>query len=726
MAKKDGGGAFAVAQQIGKSLFLPIAVLPPAGILLGIGSSFTNPTTIATYGLTEILHPGTFLYGLMQLLNGAGNAIFGNLALIFALAVALGMAKKEKGVAVLSAGIFYLVMLTTMNVLLQITGQIVDGVVQPGVKEGAIAQVLGIQTLQMGVFGGILAGLIAAVLCNRFYKTQLPSALSFFAGTRFVPIVCMVFGIITGALMFIVWPIIQNGIYALGGLVQAAGYFGTFIYGCIERALIPFGLHHIFYMPFWQTGVGGSMMIDGVLVEGAQNIFFAQLASPETTKFSVDAARFLVGKYPFMMGGLPGAALAMYTCARPEKKKEAGSLLFSVALTSFLTGVTEPIEFTFLFLAPMLFAIHVGFAGLSFAICHFLKIAVGTTFSDGLIDLILYGILPGQEKSNWMTLIPVILFYFVLYFIVFRFFILKKDLKTPGREADDEEMHLVSKDEYRQATGVGLAGGKPAESLSPIDQKSATILLGVGGSANLDDIDCCATRLRLTLKDTSKVNDALLKSTGASGVVIKGSGIQVIYGPSVTIVKSNFEEYVEKVRAGQLPEFSSEPAPAAPAAEAAPAREKLADATYAAHMNGTMKLMCEVEDETFAQCMLGDGVAIEPSEGKLYAPCNGTVETVFETKHAISLTSEEGSEILLHIGIDTVQLAGKHFEAMVEDDQPVKKGDLLISFDIDAIKAEGYKVTTPMIICNTDDYSAIKPLKSGEVKVGDDLLSVIG
>ena len=717
MAKKDGGGAFAVAQQIGKSLFLPIAVLPPAGILLGIGSSFTNPTTIATYGLTEILHPGTFLYGLMQLLNGAGNAIFGNLALIFALAVALGMAKKEKGVAVLSAGIFYLVMLTTMNVLLQITGQIVDGVVQPGVKEGAIAQVLGIQTLQMGVFGGILAGLIAAVLCNRFYKTQLPSALSFFAGTRFVPIVCMVFGIITGALMFIVWPIIQNGIYALGGLVQAAGYFGTFIYGCIERALIPFGLHHIFYMPFWQTGVGGSMMIDGVLVEGAQNIFFAQLASPETTKFSVDAARFLVGKYPFMMGGLPGAALAMYTCARPEKKKEAGSLLFSVALTSFLTGVTEPIEFTFLFLAPMLFAIHVGFAGLSFAICHFLKIAVGTTFSDGLIDLILYGILPGQEKSNWMTLIPVLLFYFVLYFIVFRFFILKKDLKTPGREADDEEMHLVSKDEYRQATGVGLAGGKPAENLSPIDQKSATILLGVGGSANLDDIDCCATRLRLTLKDTSKVNDALLKSTGASGVVIKGSGIQVIYGPSVTIVKSNFEEYVEKVRAGQLPEFSSEPAPA---------REKLADATYAAHMNGTMKLMCEVEDETFAQCMLGDGVAIEPSEGKLYAPCNGTVETVFETKHAISLTSEEGSEILLHIGIDTVQLAGKHFEAMVEDDQPVKKGDLLISFDIDAIKAEGYKVTTPMIICNTDDYSAIKPLKSGEVKVGDDLLSVIG
>lgn len=726
MAKKNGGGgAFAVAQQVGKSLFLPIAVLPPAGILLGIGSSFTNETTIATYNLTGILHPGTPLYGFMQMLNGAGSAVFGNLALIFALAVALGMAKKEKGVAVMSAGIFYLIMLTTMSVLLNISGKIVDGVVQPGVKQGAIDTVLGIQTLQMGVFGGILAGLLAAFLCNKFYKTQLPNALSFFAGTRFVPIMCMVGGILTGAVMFIVWPIIQNGIYALGGIVQSAGYFGTFVYGCIERALIPFGLHHIFYMPFWQTGVGGSMMIDGTLVEGAQNIFFAQLASPNTTKFSIDAARFLVGKYPFMMGGLPGAALAMYTCARPEKKKEAGSLLFSVALTSFLTGVTEPIEFTFLFLAPMLFAIHVGLAGLSFAVCHILKICVGTTFSDGLIDLILYGILPGQEKSNWMTLIPVILVYFFLYFVVFRFFILKWDLKTPGREADDEEMHLVSKDEYRQATGVGLPGGIPVP--ENYDQKSALILKGVGGSANLGDIDCCATRLRLTLKDTEKVDQALLKSTGASGVVVKGSGIQVIYGPSVTIVKSNFEEFVEGVRAGKIPEMKDEaPAPAAAPAAAEEPKEKMADAVYGAHLNGEMKLMCEVEDETFAQLMLGDGVAIEPSEGRLYAPCNGTVDTVFETKHAISLVSDEGSEILLHIGIDTVQLNGKHFNAVVSDDQKVKKGDLLIEFDIDAIKADGYKVTTPMIICNTDDYSSIRPLKTGKVNAGDDLLSVEG
>ena len=318
MAKKSGeGGAFAVAQQIGKSLFLPIAVLPFAGILLGIGSSFTNETTIATYGLTGILHQGTFLFGLMQMLAGAGNAIFGNLALIFALAVAMGMAKKEKGVAVMSAGIFYIIMLVTMNVLLTLNGTIVDGVITDKVKDGAVTTMLGIQTLQLGVFGGIIAGLCAAALCNRFYKIQLPDVLSFFAGTRFVPIVSMVGGIVMGAVLFVVWPFIQNAIYALGGLVQASGYFGTFIYGCIERALIPFGLHHIFYMPFWQTGVGGSMEIGGQLVQGAQNIFFAQLADPNTTHFSVDACRFLTGKYPFMMGGLPGAALAMYVTARP-------------------------------------------------------------------------------------------------------------------------------------------------------------------------------------------------------------------------------------------------------------------------------------------------------------------------------------------------------------------------------------------------------------------------
>jgi PTS system D-glucosamine-specific IIC component len=537
----------------------------------------------------------------------------------------------------------------------------------------------------------------------------------------------MVGGLLTGLLMFLVWPAIQNGIYALGELVQSAGYFGTFIYGVIERALIPFGLHHIFYMPFWQTGVGGSMMIDGTMVEGAQNIFFAQLASPETTKFSIESTRFLVGKYPFMMGGLPGAALAMYTCAKPEKRKMAGSLLLSAAITSFVTGVTEPLEFTFLFLAPVLYGIHVVLAGISFAVCHILEICVGTTFSDGLIDLILYGVLPGQDKSNWMALIPVIIIYFIIYFLIFRTFILKMNLKTVGREDDDEEMHLVTKDEYRKATGVGVASSEKGKKAGAADEKSSLIVKGVGGLDNLEDIDCCATRLRLTLKDTGKVSEAVLKSTGASGVVIKGSGIQVIYGPSVTLVKSDLEEYVEKVKSGEI--VVEEPVQDS-VEKVEPKEEvqkpKMKDAKYHAHMNGTMKLMCEVEDETFARKILGDGIAVEPSEGKLFAPCNGTVAMVFDTKHAVVIESEEGSQILLHIGIDTVKLQGQHFEAHVSAGQEVKQGDLLVEFDMDAITNAGYKLTTPMIINNTDDYKEINPVKTGKVSKDDEILEVIG
>lgn len=722
MAKeKKGSAAFAVAQQIGKSLFLPIAILPFAGILLGIGSSFTNPTTIATYGLQGVLHEGGVLYNILLLMSNAGNAIFGNLALIFALAVALGMAKKEKGVATLSAGIFYIIMHVVINTLLTIDGTLSGARIR---EAGAVTDILGISTLNMGVFGGIIAGLITAALCNKFYKIQLPAALSFFAGTRFVPIVSIATAIVTGAIFYFIWPFIQSGIYALGGIVQASGYFGTFIYGCIERALIPFGLHHIFYMPFWQTGMGGSMEIGGEMIYGAQNIFFAQLADPNTTKFSIDACRFLTGKFPFMMGGLPGAALAMYTCAKPEKKKQTASLMFSVALTSFITGITEPIEFTFLFLAPALFGIHVALAGVSFVICHVLQICVGTTFSDGLIDFILYGVLPGQAKSNWIMLVPVILVFFVIYFIVFRFFILHWDIKTPGREEGDGEVKMMSKAEYQAATGVGVAGG--AKLPANFDEKSAMILKFVGGVHNVTEIDCCATRLRLTLKDSGKVDQQGLKATGASGVVIKGNAIQVIYGPQVTIIKSNFEEFVEDVRVGKIPENllgdSAAPAAAAPAA----AKPSMPDETLGAHANGKMLLMNEVEDEAFASAAMGYGAAIEPSEGKLYAPADGTVEMVFDTKHAVTMVTKGGAEVLLHIGIDTVKLNGKHFTTHVQNDQAVKKGDLLISFDIPAIKAAGYKVTIPCIICNTEDYAAVLPLKTGDVRAGEDFVDLKG
>ena len=398
---------FGVLQRVGRSFMLPIAVLPVAGLLLGIGSSFTNETTITTYGLQGILGNGTVLNALLMSMSKAGNVIFDNLPIIFAVGVAIGMAKAEKEVAALSAMISFFVMHASINAVLLLAGKVLaDGTIAPDVLEGTIASVCGIQTLQMGVFGGILVGLGVAALHNRFYKIELPNALSFFGGSRFVPIISTVTYVGIGILMYFIWPAVQNGIFALGGLVTGTGYFGTLIFGIIKRALIPFGLHHVFYMPFWQTAVGGTMMVDGNLIQGGQNIFFAQLASSDVTHFSADATRYFSGEFIFMIFGLPGAALAMYRCAKPEKKKAAGGLLLSAALACMFTGITEPIEFSFLFVAPMLFAVQVILAGSAYMVAHILNIAVGLTFSGGLLDLVIFGVLQGNAKTSWLRIIP--------------------------------------------------------------------------------------------------------------------------------------------------------------------------------------------------------------------------------------------------------------------------------------------------------------------------------
>lgn len=523
--KNSENGAFGVLQRVGRSFMFPIALLPVAGLLLGIGSSFSNQTTVAKYGLEWLLGQGTFLYGLLTIFSKVGGVIFDNLPLIFAMGVALGMAKKEKEIATLSAAIAYLVMIITISTLLNLTGR------GDTLADGSVADVLGISTLQMGVFGGIVVGLGVAALHNRFYKIELPQMLSFFGGTRFIPIISTLVFTLVGIIMFYLWPIIQSGIFALGNLVTGSGYFGTLIYGYIERALIPFGLHHVFYLPFWQTGLGGTKMIDGVSISGAQNIFFAELASPSTTAFSVDAARFMTGKFPFMMFGLPGAALAMYHCAKPEKKKIVGSLLFSAALTSFLTGITEPLEFTFLFVAPVLYyGIHCVLAGLSFMLMHILGVAIGMTFSGGFIDFLLFGIMQGEAKTHWLYAVLVGVIYFFVYYFLFRFAIQKLNLKTPGRENENEETKLYTKSDYKQKKSTNASS------------QAEMILDGLGGRDNISDLDCCATRLRVTVKDMSKVTEATLKRSGASGVIRHGNGVQVIYGPKVTVIKSQIED----------------------------------------------------------------------------------------------------------------------------------------------------------------------------------------
>lgn len=559
-----------VIQTIGRSFFLPISILPVAGLLLGIGSSFSNQATIAQYGLQALMGEGTALNHLFLLMSAVGSAVFDNLPLLFALAVSLGMAKEEKAVAVLSAGLSFIVMHKTIHELLIFSGQILsDGELAPDVIAGTITSTLGIQTLEMGVFGGIIVGLTVAVLHNKFYKIELPPVFSFFGGVRFVPIICTIASIILGVICFYVWPPVQYLILKSGDLVVKSGYYGTFIFGFIERALIPFGLHHVFYMPFWQSAIGGSLMIDGSVYNGAQNIFFAQLASPNTTKFAIETARFLSGEYPIMLGGLLGAALAMYNTAKTNKRKIVGGLLFSAALTCFITGITEPIEFSFLFVAPILYyGVHCFLAGAGFVLMHLFQITIGTTFSCGLIDFILYGVMPGNTKTNWMILVPICIVYFVIYYYIFKWAILKWNLQTPGREEEEQETKLYTKADLKAKQAAKQQQEQQQETLEKqqiktpqennttqqnpqgfeVDEQMETIIAGLGGLDNMEAPECCATRLRLNVKDSSKVDKAVLKKSKALGVIINGNAVQVIYGPTVSVIKPKLQHYMDLKR----------------------------------------------------------------------------------------------------------------------------------------------------------------------------------
>lgn len=521
---------FGVLQRVGRSFMLPIALLPVAGLLLGIGASFTNKTTIKTYGLESLLGDRSLLHALLTVMKSAGDIVFANLPILFAIGVAVGMAKKEKEVAGIAGAVAFFVMHATINALLNLNGLLKIG----ALPDGAIGSAVGIQTLQMGVFGGVIVGLGVSALHNKCYKIELPTVLSFFGGTRFVPIISSLTYVGVGIISFFIWPTIQDGIMMVGNVVNSTGYFGTFIYGVTERALIPFGLHHVFYMPFWQTAVGGTAIIDGQMIVGAQNIFFAELASPNTTHFSVNATRFMAGKFPFYLFGIPGAALALYHTAKPEKRKLVSGLLISATLTAVLTGITEPIEFSFLFAAPLLYGIHCIFAGISFMFCHIFNVGVGQTFSGSLIDFILFGVMQGNGKTSWVNAILIGIPMFPIYYFTFKTLILKFNYKTPGREDDLEEIKLYTRKDVEAAKNEKEEKGTV----------SSLIVDGLGGKENIEDIDCCATRLRITVKNSANVREDYLTQSGAKGVIRKGNGIQVIYGPQVTIVKSNLEDFL--------------------------------------------------------------------------------------------------------------------------------------------------------------------------------------
>jgi PTS system D-glucosamine-specific IIC component len=541
-------------QRIGKAIMLPIAALPIAGILLGIGGALlgiaklSNPPSVYEPLIAFITIPA--VTAILTVMNDIGNIIFGNLPLLFAVGVAVGLAKKDKGTAALAAVFGFIVMNQVISTLLGLGVTQLGVLTADNVKDTSYATYvttsLGVFTLNMSVFGGIITGIVTAILHDRFHTIQLPQVIGFFSGSRFVPIITSVTMALVGAVLAFVWPVIQGGIAGIANLVREAGPVGTFFYGVIERALVPFGLHHVFYTPFWFSSfVEGKILVNGAwqTVAGANTAYFAQLssmgdlvgASADTMSTVVGGTtRFMAGKFPFMMFGLPAAALAMYRTARPEKKKVVGSLLISAAVTAMLTGITEPIEFTFLFVAPALYGVHCVLAGLSFMLMDLLNVFVGMTFSGGLIDFSLFGLLPAGAgvPTNWYMIILVGLVYAVVYYFLFSFIIKKFNLKTPGREEDDEETKLYSKADYQAAKGLNKTEEvkKSKGASNEIVEKAPLVLAAFGGAENIVSVDACITRLRIEVIDKSKVDKNELKSLGASGVVEVGNGMQAIFG----------------------------------------------------------------------------------------------------------------------------------------------------------------------------------------------------
>ncbi|MDO5517117.1 MAG: PTS transporter subunit EIIC [Clostridium sp.] len=541
-------------QRIGKAIMLPIAALPIAGILLGIGGAL-----LGISGLNDA--PAVYLpliafvniplvTSVLTVMNDIGNIVFGNLPILFAVGVAVGLAKKDKGTAALASVLGFIVMNQVISTLLGL-GVTQLGVLTPdnvGEYSTYVTTNLGIFTLNMSVFGGIITGITTAVLHDRFYEIQLPQVIGFFSGSRFVPIVTAITMAFVGGILAFLWPIVQNGIAVIANLVRDAGFIGTFFYGLIERALIPFGLHHVFYTPFWfGSFVDGQVLINGSWqsVAGANTAYFAQLssmtdlvgASADTMSTIVSGTtRFMAGKFPFMMFGLPSAAFAMYRCAAPSKRKAVGSLLLAAGITALLTGITEPLEFTFIFVAPVLYGVHCVLAGLSFMLMDIFRVFIGMTFSGGLIDFSLFGLLPAGAgvPTQWFMVLIVGAGYAVVYYVLFSLIIKKFDLKTPGRDENEEETKLYSKSDYqeRNLSGTVKTTHKARGMKGEIQEKAPIVLEAFGGKENVVSVDACITRLRVEVKDKSKIDKAALKSLGASAVMEVGNGIQAIFGAS--------------------------------------------------------------------------------------------------------------------------------------------------------------------------------------------------
>ncbi|WP_226086415.1 glucose-specific PTS transporter subunit IIBC [Mesobacillus sp. S13] len=680
--------AFGVLQKVGKALMLPVALLPAAGILLALGAALRNPALLELAPFLD--NSGVDMVA--AVMQKAGDVVFGNLPLLFAVGVAVGLAGGE-GVAGLAAIIGYLIMNVTMGTVLQITPEDVNGL--------NYQNILGIPTLQTGVFGGIIVGIIAAALYNKFFEIELPSYLGFFAGKRFVPIITAGTAILLGLAMLVIWPPIQNGLNAFSqNMVHANLTLSAFIFGVVERSLIPFGLHHIFYSPFWYE-FGQYTTLAGDVVRGDQRIFMAQIGDNVQ---DLTAGTFMTGKFPFMMFGLPAAALAIYQEARPERKAVVGGLMVSAALTSFLTGITEPLEFSFLFVAPVLFGVHAIFAGLSFMTMHLLNVKIGMTFSGGLIDYILFGLI--NPQTNAWIVIPVGLVFAVIYYFGFRFAIRKFNLMTPGREE-------VEEDEV-EGSAKGQTSDLPYE-----------VLEAMGGKENIAHLDACITRLRVSVNDIKDVDKDRLKKLGAAGVLEVGNNIQAIFGPRSETIKGQMRDIMNgkrprPVETNQATEVEQQIEEVNPEALQTHHDADASADVFVSPIKGEILPITEVPDQVFSGKMMGDGFAIVPAEGTVVSPVDGKIVNLFPTKHAIGILSDSGREILIHVGIDTVNLKGQGFETLVSENDTVTKGQPLLKVDLDYIKKNATSTITPIVFTNLSEGESIVINKKGNVDVKDE------
>lgn len=676
---------FGVLQRVGKALMLPVALLPAAGLLLGFGNMLVSPEFLDLVPALD----NNAVRGVATVMMNAGQIVFSNLALLFAVGVAVGLAGGE-GVAGLAAIIGYLVMNVTMGTMIGVTPNHIG-------TNAAYANVLGIPTLATGVFGGIIVGILAASMYNRFFRIELPSYLGFFAGKRFVPIMTAATSLLLGLVMVLIWPPIQSGLNAASHfMLEQNRTLSAFIFGIVERALIPFGLHHIFYSPFWFE-FGEYVNKAGEIVRGDQQIFMAQLR--DGVPFT--AGTFMTGKFPFMMFGLPAAALAIYHEAKREHKKYVAGIMGSAALTTFLTGITEPLEFSFLFVAPLLFAVHCVFAGLSFMVMHILGVKIGMTFSGGLIDYLIFGVIPG--RTPWWNVIIVGLILAVIYYFGFRFVIRKFNLKTPGRED----------------TSAGNEDGQSRKQTSH-DELPHNILSALGGKENIVHLDACITRLRVEVKDKGNVSKDRLKQLGASGVLEVGNNIQAIYGTRSDTIKSQIADIMNGITPTATLPVTDPGKPAEVEQQAAQNGDAVIREDIVMPVNGELMEITKVPDPVFSERMTGDGFAVLPHDGKIASPVYGKVFNVFPSKHAVGIMSDGGKEVLVHIGVNTVKLKGQGFTVLVKEGDLVAAGQPIMEVDLDYVREHAPSIISPIIFSNLPEGSRVQLNKSGILKSGEE------